>query len=237
MRPTYPLETSPARAWKWVNGLCKRIEDHNTALRNNNAKWNEFYPELTVGNSPDNEGYPFIVWQSWDDKKKVAELVHREQRDADYPEFDSRVDEGFADEYTTCSDCLNVVRTSPDSYFWTPDYIDTEDGTLCRTCWEADPDVVINAYKNENRAVPDSFDPTEHGWAKVNVDQYQSGMHPGMNDDPAKVLAVLHNRPHIETLLKSYPSQFYTEWDVYVPDESLDDARARLGITVETEDR
>lgn len=237
MRPTpsYPLQTSPARAWKWVNGLCKRIEDHNTALRNSNANWNEFYPEITVGNSPDNDGYPFIVWGGWAAKKKIAPLVRIEQRDAEYPEFDSRTDEGFDDEYTTCSECRNVVRTSPDSYFWSPDYILTENGLVCRTCWESDADMVIDAYKDEQRSVPESFDPTAHGWVKVNTETYQSGLHAGMNDDPVKVLATLHNRPHIETLLKAAPSQFYTEWDVYVEEESLSDARTRLG-TVETAD-
>lgn len=42
----------------------------------------------------------------------------------------------WSDEWTTCDECGKLVRTSPDSYSWTPSYKIDDDSceTLCHEC-------------------------------------------------------------------------------------------------------
>lgn len=40
----------------------------------------------------------------------------------------------WSDEWTTCDDCQRAIRTSPDSYGFTPSYADIDGGTLCLDC-------------------------------------------------------------------------------------------------------
>ncbi len=40
----------------------------------------------------------------------------------------------WSDEWATCDGCNNAVRTSPDSYCWTPSYVLDDDGVYCLAC-------------------------------------------------------------------------------------------------------
>lgn len=227
------LQTTPARAWKWAHGLIKRICEHNDGIPLGKVSGLRYINDPTVGNSPDEEGYPFFVWQTWEDKREASRLLRGviEQRNEEYPDFDSRVDEGFSDEYEECCEdgCMNIVRTSPDCYFWTPSYVQSEYGKTCEECWKKSPEFVIETYKNEARGIPADFNPGAHGWTKVNDDHWQNGMFPGMNDNPEAQLDALQ-KAGIDAMFEVFPSQFYVEWDLWVEDENVKRARNVLGI-------
>jgi hypothetical protein len=47
----------------------------------------------------------------------------------------------WSDEWTTCDDCGKALRTQPDSYGWTPAYVEDESGNImCRDCAPEDED-------------------------------------------------------------------------------------------------
>ena len=42
---------------------------------------------------------------------------------------------GFSDEYTFCYDCGNIIRTSPDSYHWQPNFYVGDGFIACNRCF------------------------------------------------------------------------------------------------------
>jgi hypothetical protein len=233
------------RQWAYIRGMMARIEEHNAGLPVGQHGWkNEVQAPEVCNHNEDGEAAPFIVWEGWEQKKAVAKLCGRGpdvegkygRCYGDYPYFDDRVDEGFSDEYTICSECYDkLIRTSPDSYSWTPDFHVGDGYIMCADCMASDPETIIEDCKNENKAVPESIDPTDHGWTLVNDPSFESGWFPGQNDDPTKILGQLQ-AVGIDVLFKvSEQSQFYMRWDVYVPDEDVDQARIVLGIAEPSE--
>lgn len=49
----------------------------------------------------------------------------------------------WSDEWSCCDDCSKLIRTQPDSHFWTPSYVaDYDKGTfLCKECAKQDETV------------------------------------------------------------------------------------------------
>lgn len=146
------------------------------------------------------------------------------------------VEWGFDDEYRICDNCQDqVLRTSPDSYGWTPDYYTDSDGYIyCKACCD-DLDLlresIINTQdqidnNNQPSSLPHIFD-LDDTWIKI-VDpddkyyhHWQNGLHHGMNDDPLRqgklVRSIrIDNKPIFQVIFRIYPSQFYVEWDTYL---------------------
>ena len=121
-------------------------------------------------------------------------------------------DWGFSDEYDMCSDCGNVIRTSPDSYSWTPEYWQSDNGIFCGDCIE--PQNYIENIKNKLEGCY-LVDPIDYGWVRIRED-YESGLYEGANDNPEKILELLKGAG-IDVLFKVYPSQFSQVFEVYVP--------------------
>lgn len=75
----------------------------------------------------------------------------------------------WCDEWTDCCNCGKVVRTSPDSYFWWPQwYWLSECEIECRQCALAD----LDSYAEWLMAKPGRVDELrvqwdEHGWAEL----------------------------------------------------------------------
>jgi len=132
---------------------------------------------------------------------------------------------GFTDEYTLCDKCCGIIRTSPDSYHWVPNYVDTGWEYICEECVKSDPEILFDSVMNKLKSLPDvGIDIEEHGWVKVNDDSLQNGMHEGMADDPEEVLDAMQENG-INIIFDVHPSQFYVEFDVYVKEENLDKAK------------
>lgn len=204
----------------WISGLLARIERHNEG-----KTWRDQIDAPTVTTDPDTDE-PFLIVESWEQVRRLASLAAVPAlvaRGADYPDLDERVNYGFSDEYDTCSHCGRLIRTSPDSYSWQPDFIVTDGEILCSECIEADPESIIDELKNTQHPLPPDVNPAEHGWARVNDRAFESGWFPGQNDDPRTIARTLDDLGIDYVFTIDEPSQFYTRWSVWVPEDRLED--------------
>lgn len=150
------------------------------------------------------EGRTDILTDSGLRRKKMANLAKL----VEYLEKKGAAQLQWEDEWMACSDCYKAVRSSPDSYCWEPSYVWTSDCEIvCRNCWENFIDDIIDYYKSDehygfsNKALPSDFceilenqgftcwqdrKPWEN---EESCAHYETGWHPGQNDDPKKVFA------------------------------------------------
>lgn len=134
------------------------------------------------------------------------------------------LDWGFSDEYDVCCHCgTEVIRTSPDSYSWTPPlFVDCE-GYVCPTCAPEFTDYVKDSYKNEAKSIPDDFSTEDMGLVKVNSESFENGLYGGQCDEPKPIIEALNNED-IDVWFKVYPGQFDVSFDVYVESDNLERA-------------
>lgn len=91
----------------------------------------------------------------------------------------------WSDEWSTCGDCGKAIRTSSDGYGWTQSYWLANDcEIICKDC--VDPDEYFESLEGEDSHANTLFDPSEHGYVKVNGD-FENGFHPGQNDNPREI--------------------------------------------------
>lgn len=147
------------------------------------------------------------------------------------------VEIGWSDEYSRCDECGNLIHTSPTHYGWEPDYILDNNGYICRTCIENNIDNLeeyftdhIYEYNNgigyKVNAIPSwatEYFKNEH-WECWNEDneslcnRYESGWHPGQNDDPKKVfkeIMEIDNDLKVIFVINDV-GQFDVRWSVFV---------------------
>lgn len=216
------MQLSIKRQECWVRGLLARIE-----ARNVGKTWSEQITEPTYATNEDGE--PFLIVESWEQVRELAALAGIKSRDENYPDLDNRVNYGFSDEYTTCSHCGKLIRTSPDSYYWQPDFLVGDGEISCADCLESDAEGVIEQVKNTDTPLPPSIDASAYGWVRLNDESCESGFFPGQNDNPKTFKRALENAG-IDYLFRiDEPSQFYTRWSVWVPEDSVEVARKALG--------
>jgi len=135
----------------------------------------------------------------------------------------------WLDEWTECTDCYRLVRTSGDSYMWQPSfaYVNECEPT-CADCLRTMGEDAVTEYVNELRAITWADDAflTGLGWTRYNADEYESGWHPGQDADPTEITAeIARTLPgHDVVFLLDENSQFYSRFSAYVrPAESEDD--------------
>ena len=113
----------------------------------------------------------------------------------------------------------------PESYGWTPSYVISHDGEVIGLVEaQENPELYFDLLMNDpNKALTfRGIHPDEHGWAQYDpageVQEYENGLHAGMNDSPALIL---------EKAQESYPdwnfmfqirenSQFYTRFALWM---------------------
>lgn len=139
---------------------------------------------------------------------------------------------GFADEYTTCSDCGRIIRTSPDCWGWSPDFWLGDGEIICSEClpdceddyleWLADQSGPSGCILDEDTLL-------KHGFTCL-LQGLRNGMHEGDTDNPTAILEYL--RPSYEVAFVVSPSQFTTGFDVYIRkpygvhnDDTIEDLR------------
>lgn len=147
----------------------------------------------------------FLVLEGWDDKKTIEENLGKD--------LDGNIAYGFSDEYTTCSNCGKIVKTSADSYSWTPDYVVFQGCMLlCTDCIDIDDYIeeLKNNPKNAN-VIFDESDFVEKGFIKLNDDEYESGWH-GTNDDPTEIFENLSSKYEEIIFSITNTSQFSTNF-------------------------
>lgn len=138
----------------------------------------------------------------------------------------------WSDEWDTCSDCLKLIRTEPDSYAWTPQYILSDDGEfVCVDCIKTDAaSWVDDHYANEvDRALTwlSAIELTELGWRDAFPDDYdtQTGFHPGQNGSPAAMVKQLDasNDGRDWVFLITDKGQFDVSYRLFVRDDDVKD--------------
>lgn len=123
---------------------------------------------------------------------------------------------GFSDEYATCDRCMRMVRTSPDSWSWQPDWAYIDDDRLCSACLRAEPEAYLAYVRNAQNLLNESIiKPGDHGYARVGI-RFEHGLHQGQAADPIRIGSLL-GEAGIDFLFTGVPGQFYVQFWVWVP--------------------
>lgn len=156
--------------------------------------------QFKSGHDADEQFY--IIFDNSDEVDIFVEACGKltEEDMSDYEverEFD--VELVYSDEYTTCDDCYAVIRTSPDSYGWQPDFYVGDGYIVCNKCFTENEDYQekyleerINNPKTANSLLS-TEQLEELGFVKINEDSYESGMHNGQNDNPEEIYEEIHH--------------------------------------------
>ena len=157
----------------------------------------------------------------------LNEITYKEYlHDANFDEVldfdDLGISWGYSDEYNTCAGCSCILRTSPDSYGWSPPFfVEDEGGYICEECCEdgAYDESVLESCKNDNKAIPDFFDLDRLGLVKINEETLQNGWYGGQTDDPDSIIEALNNS-NIDVWFTVQTRQFDLDFEVYVKSDN-----------------
>lgn len=120
----------------------------------------------------------------------------------------------WSDEWTTCSDCGKALRTSPNSYSWRPSYFELDGELTCLECTDVEA-YLETLEDNPRRALNDHISPADYGYVKLEGD-FESGLHPGQNDNPRDIYKRLHETGHKRLLFRiDAVGQFETSFSVW----------------------
>lgn len=102
------------------------------------------------------------------------------------------VDLEWSDEWTSCSGCGGLLRTTPDSYSWKM-FGKVEDGEVyCGECLKKDAVSFLESLegKDSNCNTITTINPEDYGYVLIQ-DGFENGWHPGQNDNPKEIAAKL----------------------------------------------
>lgn len=134
----------------------------------------------------------------------------------------------WCDEWTTCSDCYKAMRTEPDSYGWTMYGAFWDIGYVCADCLKEhladfieDEDYINNSSKCLMPMFKSDLEALGFvRWEAGNEHTYESGWHPGQDDNPKDILASIlegkdEDKVQVVFLLNSV-GQFDMRFSAYV---------------------
>lgn len=160
----------------------------------------------------------FLIVNGWDAVNYITDTL-----DCSMEEFIEEVcgDEdlwGFNDEYTTCSDCGYVIRTSPTSYSWTPDFIIRDGEILCSNCSKNRIEEIIEEdyCNNDNMAITcfEIEDLEKIGYTLID-EEYENGWY-GVTDNPKEIMKELHEEYEDVIFIINSTQQFTTYFSAMV---------------------
>lgn len=174
----------------------------------NEVQWHDAYA--------DNRDAPKgIVSGNWNTLDKRAGVY------ADWPERICSILEKmgveieWSDGISTCDQCYKVIQTEPDCYSWTPEFIVGDGWIECSKCAAEHGAEILADLEGTTEC--SNLDPSDYEYVKVNADSYESGWHPGQNDNPSKVAKELDAKGISRYVFAvDERSQFYSKWSVYV---------------------
>lgn len=180
-----------------------------------------------------------ILFGNWNERteynRETRELKTTDRRPKRFADIAERA--GYAvewsDEWSTCEDCGKAIRTSPDSYSWSPSYALINDcSVVCAECLSESPeDYLSELIGDTNRCLSADLHARiqleDFGFRRINDDDYESGWHPGQTDTPDKAIKALKASGAITDdtefiFVQTEQSQFYTCWAVYVREPETD---------------
>lgn len=100
---------------------------------------------------------------------------------------------GYSDEFTTCSECCQIIEIQPSHCGWVPDYWLTDGEIFCGDCVREDEDLaegyLEDVTNNHQRAVTlfSEEEILKMGYTKCNKD-FESGLHEHQDDNPETIL-------------------------------------------------
>lgn len=192
-------------------------------IRENNV-WDDIYMDI----AEDHDGNFYFIMESWDEVDKLAEVV-RNVLEIDKDEkvwIDDLlgVEVVFSDEYTTCSDCNHVIRTSPDSYSWQPDFYVGDGFIVCNECFNETEDyqeAYIEERTNNPKTAINGLISEEQleslGFEKVG-ERYESGWY-HVNDNPEEIYEKLSQSYEEVVFLINNVEQFRINFVTFVRGE------------------
>lgn len=216
MSPEEKLDNARKRVGR-IADICERSRGHAQYVQFHGAGYSEpGYTDPEIG---------IIATGNWNDDDRYDNDTRTRVVTSDVPSRLASVLEKLGveieweDEWSSCSDCGKLVRTSADSYHWQPNYVLGDGELLCHDCVEEDPAAHLESLEGNEHACNtiESIDPAQHGYVAFNDDSYETGWHPGQNDSPATVAKELRAKG-VERFVFQLDenSQFYSRWSVYV---------------------
>lgn len=131
---------------------------------------------------------------------------------------------GFSDEYTTCDDCDNIIRTSPNSYHWQPDFYIGDGFIVCNRCFNDNEyyqeEYLADKINNPKQAVNGLMTEEqikELGFKKLNS-EYEYGWY-NVNHDPEKIYEALSKNFEEVLFYINNVEQFRVNFIVFVRGE------------------
>jgi hypothetical protein len=166
-----------------------------------------------------------IATGNWNNVTQYNPLTNKQEEISDLPSRIAHlyekmgIDCEWSDEWAECS-CGKLVRTQGDCYSWTPSYQLNDGEITCIDCLKDDPESYLLSLEG-NPNVANTIHcilPEKNGYVKMNeANSYETGFHPGQNDDPKKVAKELEARGLYRYLFNiDDVGQFDTRWSVYV---------------------
>tara|TARA_R110000824_G_scaffold164501_5_gene340795 strand:- start:1046 stop:1798 length:753 start_codon:yes stop_codon:yes gene_type:complete len=136
------------------------------------------------------------------------------------------------DEWTTCDECGGAYRKSPDSHGWKMYGVYVEGQESCGDCILNDPAAYLYTIEGKpGYAITiDGVDPAEHGYAIVNSEPFEYGVHGGQDASPEAIFDTLEKYDVRKTavFLINDSSQFSLSFSLYVREGWEDAAREAL---------
>lgn len=185
-------------------------------------KYNEF--DVNFG-SDDDENY-IIVSQHEDIDSFVKFANSCLNKDYSESEIEQLLDVTFVfnDEYTKCTECDKVIRITPTSAFWQPNYHVGDGYIVCEECFNNNSDYqeayLEERINNSKKAVGDLLEEgklTELGFKKLDV-EYEQGLY-DRHDDPNEILDNLNEKYEEVVFVITHNNTFMTQFVPYVRGE------------------
>lgn len=138
----------------------------------------------------------------------------------------------WSDQWTECHECCRFIRTSPDSYSWSPSYY-VGDGFIC--CFEClDKEEYLEEIEGGGSCNTAVEDPSKHGYHYVA--SFEAGLYGGQDASPELIAKVMREASFYRFIFHlEYQGQFDSKFALYLHEEEalphggLDRAKIAVG--------
>ena len=123
----------------------------------------------------------------------------------------------WCDEWSSCGECGKAVRSTGNSYSWTPSYAILGDDFVCHECIADDPTAYLETLTNNAHSANTMLDADYfegNGYEQHNG-TYASGWFDGQTDDPVKILGLLDTDANEFVFDLTEQSQFYARFTLW----------------------
>lgn len=226
-----PKETKE-KLWSIVSEELK-IETENEIVENDttisdNVMKKIHDSEVDFIEAEDEDGNPFLILYEWKDVQALQKVIKpdfepKDEYDTSVLDSMENIDWGFADEWSKCDECDKLIRTSPDSYSFKPDYwYSDEHGLLCGDCVRNNhaleyAQTLINEPRKANTILGEN-ELEELGFTLIDKD-FENGWY-DRHDSPEEILeTALEKHPEGAFLFSiSGVGQFATQFELWGAD-------------------